>query len=285
MAKGKIQAIEWEDVGWLPPSEDDERPNRQRRRKKFGKYGDSIGAEVESLPSASSLRHLYDVRTTVDKWMDDPTFWGMISEDMTAPDSQKSRNLPAEEVGGRDNQPEEGLAGEGGEKEGERLAASVAAVDEDKPESGGGLEVEADAVTEGEEDGEVIYLDADEIEGIEQVMEGEGEGELSVEDGPELRWETRLVLGPGGNAWHPANRKVKMSVYVRELRLSPLARERLLVLVGRRYNATKDELTLVSERFRYREENRKDVLRQLVELIHEACRADELASATYAAAS
>lgn len=55
--------------------------------------------------------------------------------------------------------------------------------------------------------------------------------------------------GAGGNAWHPANRKVKVSVYVKELGLTPLARERLLALVGRRYKPNRDELTIVSERW------------------------------------
>ena len=58
---------------------------------------------------------------------------------------------------------------------------------------------------------------------------------------------TSLPL-PGGDAWHPANRKVKVSLFVRELGLSPLARERLLALVGSRYDRHRDELTLVSER-------------------------------------
>lgn len=104
------------------------------------------------------------------------------------------------------------------------------------------------------------------------------EKKYAEEDGPELRWETRLVLGPGGSAWHPANRKVKVSVYVRELGLTPLAKERLLALVGRRYNRNKDELTIVSERYAAREENRKDVLRTLLSIIEEAKRADELAA-------
>ncbi|KAJ7535157.1 hypothetical protein O6H91_12G021200 [Diphasiastrum complanatum] len=97
-------------------------------------------------------------------------------------------------------------------------------------------------------------------------------------EGPILRWETRLVLGPGGDGWHPANRKVKVSVYVKELELSKKAKERLLALVGKRYNPRKDELTIVSERYSHREENRKDVLRTLYALIEEANKADEIAT-------
>ena len=81
----------------------------------------------------------------------------------------------------------------------------------------------------------------------EQAVEGSDSDDPSG-DGPILRWETRMVLGPGGDAWHPANRKVKVSVNVKEIGLSVLARERLLALVGRRYNVNKDELTIVSER-------------------------------------
>eukprot|EP00850_Spirogloea_muscicola_P023303 SM000345S12844 [mRNA] locus=s345:86149:87326:- [translate_table: standard] len=93
-------------------------------------------------------------------------------------------------------------------------------------------------------------------------------------EGPILHWETRVVLGPGGDAWHPANRKVKVMVHVKELGLSTLARARLLALVGRRYNPARDALTIISERYAAREENRKDVLRILVALIDEARTAD-----------
>jgi len=89
-------------------------------------------------------------------------------------------------------------------------------------------------------------------------------------EGPILRWTTRVVLGPGGNAWHPANRKVKLAVFLKELQLSKNAKERLLLIVGKRYNPNNDELTITSERFDLREENRKDVLRTLYALIDEA---------------
>lgn len=63
-----------------------------------------------------------------------------------------------------------------------------------------------------------------------------------------LRWETRFVLAPGPTAHHPLNRKVKLQAYLRDLDLSKGARERMIALVGPRYNARKDELTLVSQR-------------------------------------
>ncbi|KAI3960247.1 hypothetical protein MKW98_016971 [Papaver atlanticum] len=93
-------------------------------------------------------------------------------------------------------------------------------------------------------------------------------------EGPILRWQSRVVLAPGGDAWHPKNRKVKLSVTVKELKLSKHACHRLRALVGKRYHSGKDELTITSERFEHREENRKDCLRTLYSLIEEAMKAD-----------
>ncbi|XP_021898286.1 uncharacterized protein LOC110814979 [Carica papaya] len=96
-------------------------------------------------------------------------------------------------------------------------------------------------------------------------------------EGPILRWQTRVVFAPGGDAWHPKNRKVKMSVTVKELGLSKHQFCRLTELVGKRYHPGKDELTITSERFEHREENRKDCLRTLFALIEEAGKANKLA--------
>uniref|UniRef100_A0A2N9GRH5 Small ribosomal subunit protein mS35 mitochondrial conserved domain-containing protein n=1 Tax=Fagus sylvatica TaxID=28930 RepID=A0A2N9GRH5_FAGSY len=95
-------------------------------------------------------------------------------------------------------------------------------------------------------------------------------------EGPILRWQTRVVFAPGGDAWHPKNRKVKMSVTVKELGLSKHQFRRLRELVGKRYHPGKDELTITSERFEHREENRKDCLRTLYSLIEEAGKANKL---------
>ncbi|XP_074285678.1 uncharacterized protein LOC141611129 [Silene latifolia] len=94
--------------------------------------------------------------------------------------------------------------------------------------------------------------------------------------GPILRWQTRLVLVPGGDAWHPKNRKVKLSVTVKELRLSKCQFRRMREIVGKRYHSGKDELTITSERFEHREENRKDCLRTLLSIIEEAGKATAL---------
>lgn len=91
------------------------------------------------------------------------------------------------------------------------------------------------------------------------IMEAEGPpqfDETAVPDkkkdppgeGPILRWQTRVVFAPGGDAWHPKNRKVKMSVTVKELGLSKHQFRRLRELVGNRYHPGKDELTIISER-------------------------------------
>ena len=67
-------------------------------------------------------------------------------------------------------------------------------------------------------------------------------------EGPILRWVTRVVFAPGGDAWHPKNRKVKLSVTVKELGLSKYQFRRLGELVGKRYHPGRDELTITSER-------------------------------------
>lgn len=145
----------------------------------------------------------------------------------------------------------------------ERAMAAAEAGHEGEREGGEGLgsgERESGAVEEGREEGRQgeVALEGESrefLEGLKGVM-----GELSGQtaegseagdppgEGPILRWETRMVLGPGGDAWHPANRKVKVSVTVKEIGLSVLGRERLLALVGRRYNGNKDELTIISEK-------------------------------------
>ena len=68
-------------------------------------------------------------------------------------------------------------------------------------------------------------------------------------EGPVLRWESRIVFAPSGDAYHPKNRKVKLSVTVKELGLSRHAFRRLREVVGKRYNSGKDELTIISERY------------------------------------
>ncbi|CAH9098392.1 unnamed protein product [Cuscuta epithymum] len=102
-------------------------------------------------------------------------------------------------------------------------------------------------------------------------------------EGPILRWQTRAVFAPGGDAWHPKNRKVKLAVTVKELGLSKHQFRRLRELVGKRYHPGRDQLTITSERFEDREENRKDCLRTLLSLIEEAGKANKLVADARAA--
>lgn len=113
-----------------------------------------------------------------------------------------------------------------------------------------------------------------------EITESNGKSKKVVLDdppgeGPILRWESRVVFAPGGDAWHPKNRKVKLSVTVKELGLSKHAFRRLREVVGKRYHSGRDELTITSERFEHREENRKDCLRTLYALIEDAAKADK----------
>ncbi|XP_057492151.1 uncharacterized protein LOC130777745 [Actinidia eriantha] len=152
-----------------------------------------------------------------------------------------------------------------------------------------------DMVERGEievEEGYELFKEFEDMMVLEcaEMMEAEGPpqfDETSVPDkkkdlvdplgeGPILRWQTRVVFAPGGDAWHPKNRKVKMSVTVKELGLSKHQFRRMRELVGKRYHAGKDELTITSERFEHREENRKDCLRTLFALLEEAGKANKL---------
>ncbi|XP_072995619.1 uncharacterized protein [Typha latifolia] len=121
-------------------------------------------------------------------------------------------------------------------------------------------------------------MEAEEAPEVDQSTEPGKKVELDDPpgEGPILRWESRVVFAPGGDAWHPKNRKVKLSVTVKELGLSRHAFRRLREVVGKRYHSGRDELTIISERFEHREENRKDCLRTLYALIEDAMKADKL---------
>jgi small subunit ribosomal protein S35 len=90
-------------------------------------------------------------------------------------------------------------------------------------------------------------------EGKKDELEKQGKKKVELDDppgeGPILSWESRVVFAPGGEAWHPKNRKVKLSVTVKELGLSNYACKRLRMLVSKKYNSGRDELTITSERY------------------------------------
>lgn len=132
------------------------------------------------------------------------------------------------------------------------------------------------------------YVKKVEAEGPEKFdkndqIEKKKDSDVLPGEGPILRWRTRVVIGPGGDSWHPKNRLVKLGVTVKELGLSKNQFRRLRELVGKRYHPGKDELLITSERFEHREENRKDCLRTLISLIEEAKKADDLADDARAA--
>lgn len=123
----------------------------------------------------------------------------------------------------------------------------------------GELEAEAayELFKEFEDEMVIQYGDQMEAEGPPQFGETDAsDRNTDLDDppgkGPILRWQSRIVFAPGGDAWHPKNRKVKMSVTVKELGLSKHQAKRLRELVGKRYHSGKDELTITSERYRTR---------------------------------
>jgi len=99
------------------------------------------------------------------------------------------------------------------------------------------------------------------------------EERLKANDKPSIfRWEVQFVLDPGGSH-HPANRKVKMRVYLKELQreyqLSDDAIQHIIRICQNRYNPNKGELTLVSEKYAHREDNRRHIMETMASLIEE----------------
>lgn len=82
----------------------------------------------------------------------------------------------------------------------------------------------------------------------ESVVDTGKENDDPPGEGPILRWQSRVVFCPGGESWHPKNRKVKLSVTVKEWGLTKNQFRRLKEMVGKRYNPGKDELVITSER-------------------------------------
>ncbi|GAB2295287.1 hypothetical protein Dimus_029460 [Dionaea muscipula] len=131
------------------------------------------------------------------------------------------------------------------------------------------------------------YMKQTEEEGPPQFdEEAKPDKKVTLDDppgeGPILQWQSRVIFGPGGDAWHPKNRKVKLSVTVKDLGLSKHQFVRMREIVGKRHHPGRDELTITSERFEHREENRKDCLRTLLNIIEEAGKANKMAEAARA---
>ncbi|GAB2303725.1 hypothetical protein Dimus_037709 [Dionaea muscipula] len=97
------------------------------------------------------------------------------------------------------------------------------------------------------------YMKQTEEEGPPQFdEEAKPDKKVTLDDppgeGPILQWQSRVIFGPGGDAWHPKNRKVKLSVTVKDLGLSKHQFVRMREIVGKRYHPGRDELTITSER-------------------------------------
>lgn len=99
-----------------------------------------------------------------------------------------------------------------------------------------------------------------------------------------LQWEQRIVFSHGSFAGkHPVNRKAKCMVYLRELQEQTGLTDEALQLIARvcgpRYNANKGLLTLVSEKYSMREENRRHIMEMLAQLVSEGHQAFPVPSA------
>ena len=89
-----------------------------------------------------------------------------------------------------------------------------------------------------------------------------------------LTWRTRIILSAGHDQRHPLSSKVECTLSLgelaREVGLSPEGVALIKLLCGPRYTAGTDTLRLVSQRYYTREDNRRDLLRIVDELIDEA---------------
>ncbi|XP_074613142.1 small ribosomal subunit protein mS35-like isoform X2 [Acropora palmata] len=85
-----------------------------------------------------------------------------------------------------------------------------------------------------------------------------------------LRITTRNYLFAGPSLYHPGSRKVKLQVYLKDLVLDDHARKKMISLVGPRYNADTDELTIVADRCPTRKQNKDYAMYLLTVLYHES---------------
>ncbi|KAL4426864.1 hypothetical protein ABPG77_006650 [Micractinium sp. CCAP 211/92] len=87
-----------------------------------------------------------------------------------------------------------------------------------------------------------------------------------------IRWEVRHVFAVGTNEAHPANKKVKAWVHLRDLQhehgLSDAALQHIARVCGPRYNPGTGELKLTSDRYPHREANRAHI-RQIIDALVE----------------
>eukprot|EP00245_Coleochaete_scutata_P003323 TRINITY_DN1487_c0_g1_i1.p1 TRINITY_DN1487_c0_g1~~TRINITY_DN1487_c0_g1_i1.p1 ORF type:complete len:389 (+),score=97.48 TRINITY_DN1487_c0_g1_i1:214-1380(+) len=264
-----------------------EKKKRLKKREKYGTYDKGFEYDLANLHAIEVSQPLYDARSIVDRWIeeqDDTPFKDLLTEDELKEAEERLRPYQVlfegpqfDAMGAKFAEWQKEML----ERYHESDFASVVLEFpkfQDRIIAEHGEEGREWAAEMGRQLGE--YEKMLELQHGKEAMDRLGEElraakaqEEEESKGPRLRWESRVVLDPGG-AWHPANRKVKMSVYVwelvRDVPLDEAQRSVLIDLVGQRYNTNKDELTITSERYRYREENRKDCLRTLYALLEEA---------------
>jgi len=103
-----------------------------------------------------------------------------------------------------------------------------------------------------------------------------------------LRWQVKFVFQAGDDMYHPMNRLVKLSFDVEEMQkncdLTDAGLERFILLVGERFQPArgfehgqgkaKGTVTLTSNKYADREDNRRDLMQIFRELLKEAALAD-----------
>jgi Mitochondrial ribosomal subunit protein len=116
--------------------------------------------------------------------------------------------------------------------------------------------------------------------GIDEVLEEVGltfPGPQPSETDTILEWKVRLVLATGVDESHPGNWKVRCRVYLRDLQrregLSESALQHVARVAAGRYDPGTGRLTLTSDGYANREDNRREVLRALDALVAEGHRA------------
>jgi hypothetical protein len=91
-----------------------------------------------------------------------------------------------------------------------------------------------------------------------------------------IRWQIRHVFAVGVTEGHPANRKVKAWVHLRELQreygLTDDALRHIAAICGPRYNPGSGEVKLTADRYPHREANRAHILRIIDDLVAEGHR-------------
>ncbi|ORX50953.1 hypothetical protein DM01DRAFT_1367792 [Hesseltinella vesiculosa] len=81
-----------------------------------------------------------------------------------------------------------------------------------------------------------------------------------------VTYKTQNYPGEG----HPVERKVVLSLKVKDLRLTAVQQHKFLLLAGPRYHVDTDELIISSEKFPHRKQNKKHVNDLLQSLLKEA---------------